>query len=95
MALGDGGDRGAAVPLIADLEKHAGGIVRSGESPCLCSNSSWVCMLLQHTALFGYGIAYTITASISCRYATFHFILLYPKHAARDSGRVVECDSTD
>jgi hypothetical protein len=31
------------------------------------SSSSWVCMLLQHTALFGYGIAYTITASISCR----------------------------
>jgi hypothetical protein len=32
-------------------------------------------MLLQHTALFGYGIAYTITASISCRYAAC--ILLY------------------
>jgi hypothetical protein len=27
-------------------------------------------LLLQQTALFGYGIAYTITASISCRYAT-------------------------
>jgi hypothetical protein len=25
-------------------------------------------MLLQHTALFGYGIAYTITASISFGY---------------------------
>ena len=43
------------------------------------SSSSWVCMLLQHTALFGYGIAYTITASMSCRYARFHCILL--KHA--------------
>ncbi|KAF0890494.1 hypothetical protein E2562_002851 [Oryza meyeriana var. granulata] len=29
--------------------------------------SAWVCLLLQQTALFGYGIAYTITASISCR----------------------------
>ncbi|KAL6652564.1 hypothetical protein ACP70R_011489 [Stipagrostis hirtigluma subsp. patula] len=33
----------------------------------MSSTSSWVCMLLQHTALFGYGIAYTITASISFR----------------------------
>jgi hypothetical protein len=32
------------------------------------TSSSWVCMLLQHTALFGYGIAYTITASISFGY---------------------------
>lgn len=33
----------------------------------LGSSSAWVCLLLQQTALFGYGIAYTITASISCR----------------------------
>jgi hypothetical protein len=38
-------------------------------------------MLLQHTALFGYGIAYTITASISCRYAAC--ILFYPDMFAR------------
>ncbi|VAH33277.1 unnamed protein product [Triticum turgidum subsp. durum] len=31
----------------------------------LGSNSAWVCQFLQQTALFGYGIAYTITASIS------------------------------
>jgi len=32
MALGEGGDHGAAAPLIADSGKHAaGGIVRSGE----------------------------------------------------------------
>jgi amino acid permease len=41
---------------------YAGAVDRN-----LGSSSSWVCMLLQHTALFGYGIAYTITASISCR----------------------------
>ncbi|GJN02618.1 hypothetical protein PR202_ga19988 [Eleusine coracana subsp. coracana] len=137
MALGDGGDNGAAIPLISDQPKH-GGIVRSGSmwtaaahvitavigsgvlslawsiaqlgwvagpltmlvfaavtalqstlfADCyrspdpehgphrnrtyagavdrnLGTSSSWVCMLLQHTALFGYGIAYTITASIS------------------------------
>ncbi|XP_066343057.1 probable amino acid permease 7 isoform X2 [Miscanthus floridulus] len=143
MALGEGGDHGAAtLPLIADQAKHGGGggIVRSGSmwtaaahvitavigsgvlslawsiaqlgwvagpaamlvfaavtalqstlfADCyrspdpehgphrnrtyakavdrnLGSSSSWMCMLLQHTALFGYGIAYTITASISCR----------------------------
>ncbi|CAN6235319.1 unnamed protein product [Urochloa humidicola] len=146
MALGEGGDHGAAAPLIADYEKHAaGGIVRSGSmwtasahvitavigsgvlslawsiaqlgwvagpaamlvfaavtalqsalfADCyrspdpehgphrnrtyagavdrnLGSSSSWVCWVLQHTALFGYGIAYTITASISCRYTRFH-----------------------
>ncbi|KAF7002167.1 hypothetical protein CFC21_017682 [Triticum aestivum] len=33
----------------------------------LGSNSAWVCQFLQQTALFGYGIAYTITASISFR----------------------------
>ncbi|KAE8813943.1 putative amino acid permease 7 [Hordeum vulgare] len=33
----------------------------------LGSSSAWVCQLLQQTALFGYGIAYTITASISFR----------------------------
>jgi len=38
-------------------------------------------MLLQHTALFGYGIAYTITASISCRYAAC--ILFYQDMFAR------------
>jgi hypothetical protein len=38
-------------------------------------------MLLQHTALFGYGIAYTITASISCRYARLHPLLR--RHVAR------------
>jgi hypothetical protein len=37
MALGEGGDHGAALPLIADQAKHAaaGGIVRSGEVPLL------------------------------------------------------------
>uniref|UniRef100_A0A0Q3NX56 Uncharacterized protein n=1 Tax=Setaria italica TaxID=4555 RepID=A0A0Q3NX56_SETIT len=47
------------------------------------SSSSWVCMLLQHTALFGYGIAYTITASISCRYDSSYIpSCTVPKHAA-------------
>lgn len=157
MALGEGGDHGAAtLPLIADQAKHGGGggIVRSGSmwtaaahvitavigsgvlslawsiaqlgwvagpaamlvfaavtalqstlfADCyrspnpehgphrnrtyakavdrnLGSSSSWVCMLLQHTALFGYGIAYTITASISCRYARLHPLLR--RHVAR------------
>ena len=40
-----------------------------------------MCMLLQHTALFGYGIAYTITACISCRYAAC--ILFYQDMFAR------------
>jgi hypothetical protein len=38
-------------------------------------------MLLQHTALFGYGIAYTITASISCRYA--HPLLYCMRYAQK------------
>ncbi|CAO2035404.1 unnamed protein product [Urochloa humidicola] len=46
---------------------YAGAVDRN-----LGSSSSWVCWVLQHTALFGYGIAYTITASISCRHARFH-----------------------
>ncbi|XP_006652398.1 probable amino acid permease 7 isoform X2 [Oryza brachyantha] len=29
--------------------------------------SAWICLLLQKTALVGYGVAYTITTSISCR----------------------------
>uniref|UniRef100_A0ACD5V4A5 Uncharacterized protein n=1 Tax=Avena sativa TaxID=4498 RepID=A0ACD5V4A5_AVESA len=33
----------------------------------LGSTSAWICQLLQQTALFGYGIAYTITASTSFR----------------------------
>jgi hypothetical protein len=53
----------------------------NNETPLTGSSSSWVCMLLQHTALFGYGIAYTITASISCRYARLHPLLR--RHVAR------------
>ncbi|KAG8064859.1 hypothetical protein GUJ93_ZPchr0004g40124 [Zizania palustris] len=31
----------------------------------LGTSSAWVCLLLQQTALFGYGVAYTVTAAIS------------------------------
>ncbi|AQK44208.1 putative amino acid permease 7 [Zea mays] len=50
MALGEGGDHGAALPLIADQAKHAaaGGIVRSG--------SMWTAAAHVITAVIGSGV---------------------------------------